>query len=272
MERGAMILAVVDNGSLEPAAHQNLRSVARALSQRTGQHVRAVSWKHSDRIPLDALGDSPAWTLEAFIRSLVALGQREFVFVPFFISGQGAIGSALRRDLERLQEELGGFDFTLTAGLAAGGILPEIVADRVRATITARTRPFPCPPPLIVVDHGGPSAASASLRDKLTAEISRKLGSSISSVAAASMEGAHPPLLADLLRSREFAGRDVIVAPLFLSPGRHAGPQGDIGQICASGDARCHVTDLVGHHPLAIRTLANALNTALATLHAPSPA
>lgn len=267
-----MIIAVVDNGSLEPAAHLSLRSVARALSQRTGQHVRAVSWKHSDRIPLDALGDSPAWTLDAFIRSLVALGQREFVFVPFFISAQGAIGSALRRDLEQLQVELNGFEFTLTDGLAAGGILPEIVADRVRATLAARVHPFSCPPPLIVVDHGGPSAASASLRDRLAAGISRELGSAIGPVAAASMEGAHPPLLADLLRSEEFAGRDVIVAPLFLSPGRHAGPQGDIAQICASADARCHVTDLVGHHPLSIRTLANALNSALATLHAPSPA
>jgi len=35
---------------------------------------------------------------------------------------------------------------------------------------------------------------------------------------------------------------------LFLSPGRHAGAQGDVAQICASAHARCHFTGLVGTH------------------------
>src|SRR5687768_18363574 len=91
---GKMIVALIDNGSLEPAAHRNLRAVAAALSARTGVNVHAVSWKHSDRIAPAALDGAPAWTLAAFVRSLTTLGQREFVFVPFFVSAQGAIGSA----------------------------------------------------------------------------------------------------------------------------------------------------------------------------------
>ena len=87
-----MIAALIDNGSLEPAAHLNLRAVAAAVSTRAGTVVHAVSWKHSDRIAAAALGDTPAWTFAPFVRGMVALGQREFVFVPFFISAQGAIG------------------------------------------------------------------------------------------------------------------------------------------------------------------------------------
>ncbi len=262
-----MIIALIDNGSLEPAAHRNLRAVAAALSTRTGTAVRAVSWKHSNRLPQETLDHTPAWTLDAFLRSMVALGQREFVFVPFFISAQGAIGSALRRDIEELRRELGNFEFHFTDGLAARGVIPAIVVARIRETIRINAL---SQPPVLVVDHGGPSAASAQLRDELAATIARDLDGEIGPLAAASMEGAHPPLLADQLRTPDFARREVIVAPLFLSPGRHAGPAGDVAQICATTDARCHVTELVGTHPLAVEALAAALQHTLSHLHVPT--
>ncbi len=264
-----MIFALIDNGSLEPAAQRNLRAVAAALSVRVGMPVRAVSWKHSDRIPAAELDGTPAWTLDAFLRSFVALGQREFVFIPFFISAQGAIGSALRREIETLQRTLGGFEFRFTAGLANRGVIPAIAAAQIRETVRAQ---FLVQPPVIVVDHGGPSAVSAHLRDAIAGMIAAELGREIGPLAAASMEGAHPPLLAEQLRVSALAGRTVVVAPLFLSPGRHAGPTGDIVQICAASSARCHVTGLVGTHPLAITALAAALQPALTDLHAPSSA
>lgn len=262
-----MIVALIDNGSLEPAAHRNLRAVAAALSERSRTLVHAVSWKHSDRIAAAALDDTPAWTLGAFIRAMHGLGQREFVFVPFFISAQGAIGSALRADLERLQTDLGGFDFTFTAGLAAHEALVAIAAARIRETLAA---PHLARPPVIVVDHGGPSAASAALRDRVAVELRARLGREVGPLAGASMEGAHPPLLAEQLQAPGFAGHDVIVAPLFLSPGRHAGPGGDIATICAESGTRCHVTELIGTHPLAVETLAAALRDTVSTLHDPS--
>jgi len=261
-----MIVALVDNGSLEPAAQRNLRAVAAALSARTGVPVRPVSWKHSDRFPANALDDTPAWTLDAFLRASVALDQRAFVFVPFFISAQGAIGSALQRDIETLQRSLGGFEFQFTEGLADRGVIPAIAAAQIRET--ARTHSL-VQPPVIVVDHGGPSTASAHLRDALAGHIAAELGRAIGPLAAASMEGVHPPLLAEQLRAPGFAGRAVVIAPLFLSPGRHAGPDGDIAQICAASGVRCHITGLVGTHPLAIDALAAALQPALAGLHAP---
>jgi sirohydrochlorin ferrochelatase len=264
-----MIVALIDNGSLEPAAHRNLRAVAATLAERTGTAVHAVSWKHSDHIAPDTLDGTPAWTLGNFVRSMHGLGQREFAFVPFFISPQGAIGSALRGDLEKLQRELGGFDFSFVAGLAERGAIPAIVAARIRETLAAQKI---ARPPVVLVDHGGPSPASAALRDRLATEVHALLGRKIASLTAASMEGAHPPLLADVLRTPSLANRDVIVAPLFLSPGRHAGPDGDIAQICATAPARSHLAPLVGTHPLASATLAVALGEFLSTLPAQTSA
>eukprot|EP01034_Spumella_vulgaris_P017256 gene17256-biopygen15159 len=114
-----MIVALIDNGSLEPAATLNLRAVAAQLSASVDVAVHPVSWKHSDRIPLDALdGDAAAWTLKPWMAAQLAAGERDFIFVPFFISPQGAIGSALRQDLENLQTPAAPFTFTFTASLA----------------------------------------------------------------------------------------------------------------------------------------------------------
>jgi len=262
-----MIVALIDNGSLEPAAHRNLRAVAAALSRRCGTKVHAVSWQYSDRIPPAALGGAPAWTLPLFVRAMLALGQHEFVFVPFFVSAQGATGSALRRDLEMLRCGTGRFEYTFTAGLAAQDAIPAIAADRIRQIITAHALTRPA---VIVVDHGGPSSASAALRDEMAAALRTVLAAEIGPLVAASMEGAHPPLLAQQLRAPGFAGRDVVVAPLFLSPGRHAGPGGDIAEICRASPAHCHQTELIGTHPRAIDALAQALSHTLSSLPAPA--
>ncbi|MEO7413537.1 MAG: CbiX/SirB N-terminal domain-containing protein [Opitutaceae bacterium] len=270
-----MIVALIDNGSLEPAAQLNLRSVAAALSRSAAVKVVSVSWKHSDRVPPSALSGEPAWTLRPWVTAELHRGEREFVFVPFFISPQGAIGSALRGDLERLQLEAaasGGFRFTFSEGLAESGIIGEIIAERVEQVISASSLDRPA---VVVVDHGGPSQASAALRDSLANQVREILSGRMSCLVAASMEGLHGPLLADQLGTPGFNGSDVVVAPLFLSPGRHAGPDGDIGQICRAAEARrpalrCLITGLVGTHPGVIEPLALALRKTLATFHLPS--
>jgi sirohydrochlorin ferrochelatase len=258
-----MIIALIDNGSLQPAAHRNLRNVAAALSAHAGVKVRAVSWRHSDRIDDHDIDGVPAWTLDAFMRSFVALGQREFVLVPFFVCPAGAIGSVLQREIETLQRELGAFDVRFTAGLAEQGVIPSIVADRVRTCIAAHGLSRPA---VVVVDHGGPSAAAAGLREELATEVRVALEAEVRSIATASMEGAHPPLLHDLLRQESLSRENVVVAPLFLSPGRHAGPDGDLARICRQSHSRCHLADLVGTHPLAVEALADALRAALSNI------
>jgi hypothetical protein len=264
-------IALIDNGSLEPAAHAGLRMAAAAIGNVAEIHVEAVSWKHSDQIPSYALPDGPASTLAPWVLDQVAAGQTEFVFIPFFISPQGAIGSSLRRDLDALRLETGGFEYSFLDGLTAE-TLGTIVADRVRETAAAANINLP---KVIVVDHGGPSPASALVRNKAAGSALSELGAEVSSLTAASMEAPegpefdfNRPLLADALRSPGLSTGNVIVAPLFLSPGRHAGPSGDLAVIAREAQARspglrCIFTGLVGTHPMAIAELASSLQRTL---------
>jgi hypothetical protein len=290
-----MTIALIDNGSLEPAAHRNLRALAAVLSARTGVAVHPLSWKHSDRIPVHSLalaatGAAPtgageltgrAWTLVPWMRAQLARGEREFVFIPFFISAQGAIGSALRADLEKLQRESQAngreLNFTFTEGLAARGALAPIIAGRIRETIAGRRLHLPA---VIVVDHGGPSRASAALRDDVTTRVGALLAGAIGPLTAASLEGAeYPhahPLFADKLREPGFDQGDVVIAPLFLAPGRHAGSNGDLARIARAAEARqsilrCHFTELAGTHPRAAGGLADALRETLSRANVEQP-
>ena len=76
------------------------------------------------------------------------------------------------------------------------------------------------------------------------------------------------PLLAALLVQEPFDRGDVIAAMLFLSPGRHAGPEGDVAQICRAAEAtrpglRVTMTELLGGHPALIELLAKRLDQGL---------
>jgi sirohydrochlorin ferrochelatase len=265
-----MKVVLVDNGSLEPSAHKGLRAVAAAIGRRAGIPVDAVSWKHSDRIPAAALDGVRAWTLERWVRHQVSSGERDFLFVPFFISPQGAIGSSLRGDLAGLQETIGGFEFSFADGLAESGALASVVADLIRKAAAERSLDRPV---VVVVDHGGPSRASADVRNSVADAVRAELGASISSVAAASMESPdgpgfefNRPILIDALR--ELDSGDVLIAPLFLLPGRHAGPTGDLRRIAiaaqeAAPGLRCHFSELVGSHPAVIEALGASVTKAL---------
>jgi sirohydrochlorin ferrochelatase len=267
-----MKVVLIDNGSLEPAAHEALRAAALAIGERAQVHVEALSWKHSNRIPTGSLKDGAAQILAPWMRAQVAAGEREFLFVPFFISAQGAIGSALRSDLEGLQATAGRFEFSFTGGLEEGTALARIVADRVREAAAALGLGKPR---VIVVDHGGPSERSALVRNQVASAVASELGGAIAGLSPASMESPdgpgfvfNRPLLDDVLASPGFGTGDVLVAPLFLSPGRHAGPGGDLERIARASEARapglrCHFAKLVGSHSIAIETLSRALARAL---------
>lgn len=262
-----MRIALIDNGSLEPAAHENLRQVAGALSARCAVPVDAVSWRHSDRIPASALRDGPAATLGTWVRAQVAQGERELLVVPFFISAQGAIGSSLREDLVLLQATDGPFEFAFTQGLSDGPALAEIVASRIREAAGGLAHAS-----TILVDHGGPSPASAALRNRVADAARALLGEAVLAASMESPEGErfafNRPLLREALATPGFDAGDVVIAPLFLSPGKHAGPGGDLERIALQAQAdrpalRCRFAGLVGTHPAAVDFLAGALSRAL---------
>ncbi|MEM8952919.1 MAG: DUF1800 family protein, partial [Verrucomicrobiota bacterium] len=67
------------------------------------------------------------------------------------------------------------------------------------------------------------------------------------------------PLLENLLGTEGFE-REVVLSMLFISPGRHAGPGGDIAEICEEAEAkhpglRTAMTDLVASHDQLIEIL-----------------
>ena len=265
-----MTIALIDNGSVEPDAHRNLRAVAAGISEHTGEAIEAVSWKHSDRIEAAALDGVAAHTLKPWLRRKLSEGEREFTFIPFFISDQGAIGSALRSDIEAIRLGETRFTYAFTPGLARAGAVTAIAADRIRTAARGLEKPA-----VIVVDHGGPSRASAALRDRVAADLRQALGDEVGPLAAASMESPegdaylfNRPLLLELLSTAPYNQGTVVIAPLFLSPGRHAGPQGDLRQIADAARAQfpgleCRFTELIGTHLLAVETLARALRHTL---------
>lgn len=265
-----MIAALIDNGSLQPAAHRQLRRLAAALSVRSGIRVDPVSWKYSDKIPPAVLEDRPAWTLSPWFHAQYAAGERRFVFVPCFVSPQGAIGSRLQRDVERLQRAVGPCEIVFTPGLGDAGGLAAIVASRVQETtaIAPLRRPI-----VVVVDHGGPSAASAALRDEIAAAVRARLGREVRAVMAASLGGErhrhNRPAYAKVFNAPACRDGDLVIAPLFLAPGRHAGPEGDLVRIANAAVKRhpgltCHFTEPLGTHPLIVDLLAEGLRRTIA--------
>ncbi len=116
----------------------------------------------------------------------------------------------------------------------------EILADQVRQTAHARgwVRPH-----VILVDHGSPQPSVAVVRNHLGAQLRALLGDTVAGLAVASMErreGAaydfNEPLLATVLSTPPFNSGEVVIALQFLSPGRHAGPGGDIADICHAAE------------------------------------
>ena len=75
------------------------------------------------------------------------------------------------------------------------------------------------------------------------------------------------PLLENLLAQKKEDYEEMLVAQLFLSPGRHAGEGGDLDRICSSfADSspshRLARTDLLGTHPSVIEILADRIELA----------
>jgi hypothetical protein len=134
--------------------------------------------------------------------------------------------------------------------------LADALRDRVAQTMAGLNGDHP---EIIVVDHGSPVRPVALLRDQVAARLAEYLGSSVHSVRAASMErpegdayAFNDPLLAAALADRPPGPGPVVVCQLFLAPGRHAGPDGDIASICRTAEATTPRTE--DHHHRADRT------------------
>lgn len=262
---------LVDNGSLEPAATLALRALAVRLAARLGRPVVPVSLLHSSAIDPALIGGEPAEILFPSLERRLAAGQNDFILLPLFFGPSRALTEYLPENLARLRQKHPGLRVKTAAPLHATGdnrlarILAEQVRDELDPADTDR---------VALVDHGSPVAVVTAVRNELAQQLGGLLGSRVAAVAPASMErraGSEydfcKPLLADLLATPPWNSGRVIVAMQFLLPGRHAGPAGDVAEICRAAEAtspglRTVMTKLVAEHPLLTDLLADRWRSA----------
>lgn len=267
-----MKILLVDNGSLEPAATLGLRELARRLGAQVGQRVYPVSLLHSHKVPASELNGEPAIIVDDYLRAQLGAGETEFVILPLFFGPSRAISEYLPGVIAKLQTSRPTLRVRVAPVLHRDGetILAQMLAERVREVMTEDfTRGESAR--VAMVDHGSPVQAVAQVRDEVAAQLAEKLGETVAAVAPCSMERRpgveydfNEPLLETVLAREPFNTGPVIVAQLFLQPGRHAGPDGDIAEICAraielSPSLRIHRTEPLGTHPLMIELLTQRL-------------
>jgi sirohydrochlorin ferrochelatase len=274
-------ILLVDNGSLEPAATFSLRAIADALGRTLGCPVEPVSLLHSSAIPADQLDGRAAEILEPALERRLRAGTDDFLLVPLFFGPSGGLIEYLPRRVAALREKFPSLRVRVAPPLADAGDpqdqrLAAILEDRVRALLAGGEKSPANAPAVILVDHGSPARAVAAVRDQLAAQLRGRLGTAVRRVLAASMErrpgpeyAFADPLLADAFDQPDFSAGPVIIAMLFHSPGRHAGPGGDVAQICAAARQRHPglqpvMTELVGSHPGLIPLLAYRARAGLA--------
>ena len=267
---------LVDNGSLRPEATLNLRRVAALLSQRSGRHVQAASLLHSNKVPAESLGGEPALTLGPAVERAATSGVRDIVIVPFFFGPSRALTHYLPERMATAQALFPGLCVRVAMPLMdeLGEVdtrLAQVLAGNVRECIAEHRKPG-----VVLVDHGSPIPEVTAVRQRLAGQLSLLLADDVRYVTSASMERRegeayrfNEPLLETLLADPALPEGEVVLAMLFLSPGRHAGEGGDIATISASAaQARPAMeivsTRLVGEHDGIVEILQSRLEAALA--------
>jgi sirohydrochlorin ferrochelatase len=232
---------------------------------------------HSSAADPSGLGGQPAQLLEPALHDFLeknAFG--EAVLLPLFFGPSGALTDYLPERIAMLAGKYPRAKIHLARWLVDPAEADERIAlalaGSVRRTIE-HNRLFR--PNVVLVDHGSPQPAVAAVRDHLGAQVRRLLGNEAEEVGVASMEkrpgpqyAFNDPLLATRLRTLPFDRGDVVVALQFLSPGRHAGPEGDVARICAEArrerpELCTHLAETIASDPHVIAVLADHYRQAL---------
>lgn len=255
---GATRIFLVDNGSLQPAATLELRRLSTEVSRLLGRAVHPVSVLHSHKIDPALLGGTPAVIFEQAIARAKADGVSEIVVVPLFIGPSRAITEYLPKVFADAQ--LGAMKLSIRPPLYGedGAELLHLLIDNLRLAQGDADKDT-----ILLCDHGSPIIEVTQVRDALARDLAVELAIPSARLIACSMErregpeyAFNEPLLATALPQ---AAGDVIVLMLFLLPGRHAGPDGDVATIAkehAKPGARVRLSPLLASHPRLAELLA----------------
>jgi sirohydrochlorin ferrochelatase len=268
-------ILLIDNGSSNPQATHNLRRLAAALSHRSAQSVHPVSLQHADKIAPDQLGGSPAQMLAPFLSHQLAQDQRNFLAIPLFFGVSRALTSFVPNLLESLRQKFGNFHFTLTDVLyplpQGEPRLARILLDQINPFVSDSPRPR-----VILLDHGSPLPQVTEVRVSLGKALKAALPNDVQFFQAVMerRQGREYDFNGNLLEhvlqrlAQKSLYPPVALSLLFLSPGRHAGENGDIHTICTTAKQRypglqIYISPLVAEHPLLIEILQDRLESGL---------
>jgi sirohydrochlorin ferrochelatase len=260
------IYLLADNGSLEAQASLSLRKSAHIAGLLSGVELHPVSLLHSSKIAPSLLGGIKAETMEDFLAGPIAQSVQELRVLPFFFGPSRAVTEWLPEKLNQWQNGGDGRSFRIldclhqSGDTRLAGALEDLCLKAIKQN--ELKKPF-----LALVDHGTPVLDVHRVREEVGKELKEKLADRISGFSTCSMERKdgeeydfNEPLLENLLTEKKGEFEEMLVAQLFLSPGRHAGYGGDLERICSSftdtsSSRRLIRTDLLGTHPLVLEIL-----------------
>lgn len=240
--------------------------MAQLAVESTWAEVQPVSLLHSSRVDPSLLDGIKAETMEPFLAGPIAQSVSELRILPFFFGPSRALTEWLPEKLWQWKGQKDGRSFRILDCLHQNRDTRLAVAleDLCLRAIERNkmNKPF-----LALVDHGTPVFDVHRVREEVGEELKERMKDNISGFSTCSMERRdgeeydfNEPLLENLLAEKRETFEEMLVAQLFLSPGRHAGEGGDLDRICSSfanssPSRRLVRTDLLGLHPLIIEIL-----------------
>jgi sirohydrochlorin ferrochelatase len=243
-------ILLVDNGSFRPEATLELRRLSAEVAQLLGQPVQPVSVLHSHKIDPALLDGQPAVIFEQAVQQAKTDGIEELLVLPLFIGPSLALTEYLPKVF--VEASPGAMRLSIRPALFGddGLELLDLLVDNLKEAGWSKGTGT-----VLLCDHGSPIKEVTRCRDQLAAALRRKLGLTATELVACSMErreGAeyafNEPLLQDALTQTR---GDVVILMLFLLPGRHAGPDGDVATIAkehAPTGVRWKISPLLGAH------------------------
>jgi len=270
------VILLCDNGSTQPNATLQLRRLAQQLSTETGQQIHPVSLQHANRIDASQLQGEPAQVFREFMQQQLSAGETEFILLPIFFGKSKALTSFVPDEADKLRQQYGDFSLRLAEviySLPTGEpLLVDIIHDHIQQIAAQHKLPLQN---LVLVDHGSPIPRVTEVRQHLAQQVQHRMadGISLEQAVMERREGREYDFNGELLehwlsRKAEAGAKSALVIMMFFLPGRHAGENGDIVQICNSvmqqhPGFKVAISPLIAEHPAFVNILQLRLQEAL---------
>jgi hypothetical protein len=264
---------LVDNGSLRPESILYIRDIADDLNKSTGVSIIPSGIMHSHKVDASKLNGMPSVSMDSLFNERNGDAFDSLAIIPLFFGPSLAITDWLQKKLEEWQSLRSNREFVVADCLYRHGDerIAEALTENVVSFISKKDKSKPF---VILVDHGTPLPSVNLVREQLGHIMVKKLDGLISGFSTACMERRpdskydfNDPLLGQLLIDVQNHGhKKVILAQLFLAPGRHAGTNGDIAEICepfVKNGLDVRRTPVLGKHPLVQQVLSERVQEIL---------